>query len=152
VSETDVSDAPRRRTRNAYPDAFDAVWSAYPTDQNMSKAKAFAAWKSLSAEDRNSLAASIPAFNAYCRKDPTYRPVHLVRFITERRFDGFVGAARAKAASREDWTKRLNFGRTRKQWSTGEWGPAPGAADCLVPAELIQPGDGEGWTEWSKAA
>jgi hypothetical protein len=118
----------------------------------MSKAKAFAAWKRLNAEDRDSLAVSIPAFVAFCRKDPTYRPVHMVRFITERRFEGFVGANRATAASPEQWQQRLEYGRQRRTWSSSEWGPMPGAPKCLVPAELIQPGDGEGWSEWSKAA
>jgi hypothetical protein len=39
----------------------------------------------------------VPAFRAHCAKDLTYRPVHAERFLSQRRFDGFVEAAKAAA-------------------------------------------------------
>jgi len=76
------------KARKAYPDDFEAFWRAYPTDPNMSKAEALAAWQRLGEEDRQQAVASIPSFVAFCRKDPTYRPIHACRFLTKRRFEG----------------------------------------------------------------
>lgn len=47
------------------------------------------------------------------------------------------------------WEKRIVYARQRRQWSSTKWGPFPGQPDCRVPAYLLQPGDGDGWTEWS---
>lgn len=87
-SSDEKSDLPKR-SKPSYDPEFEDAWRQYPTDANMSKAKAFEAWKRLNDQDRQSLRASIPHFQAYCRHDATYRPVHMVRFITDRRFDGF---------------------------------------------------------------
>jgi uncharacterized protein YdaU (DUF1376 family) len=76
------------KARKAYPDDFETFWRAYPTDPNMSKAEALAAWQGLGEEDRQQAVASIPSFVAFCRKDPTYRPIHACRFLTKRRFEG----------------------------------------------------------------
>lgn len=76
--------------RISYPPAFEEVWKAYPTDRLMSKKDGYQAWKKLSDEDKALLAQSLPAFNAYCRSDPTYRPVHFARYITGRRFEGMA--------------------------------------------------------------
>lgn len=78
--------------RISYPPAFEDVWKAYPTDKLMSKKDGFNAWKRLSEDDRGLLAKSLPAFNAYCKSDPRYRPVHFVRYVTSRRFDGMADA------------------------------------------------------------
>lgn len=47
----------------------------------------------------------------------------------------------------QDWVKRVNFARRKQLWSRLEWGPRPNEPGCLVPAHLIQPGDGQGWAE-----
>ncbi|OCX17608.1 hypothetical protein QV13_12695 [Mesorhizobium hungaricum] len=52
----------------------------------------------------------------------------------------------------ERWAKRLRLARERLQWSTAEWGPAPGILGSRVPQNLIQPGDGQGWSEWKSEA
>lgn len=81
------------RTKIAYPDDFETFWKAYPTDPNMSKKEALDCWKKLSDEDRQKAIASVPAFQAYCRKTPDYRTLHACRYLSKRRFDGFAEAA-----------------------------------------------------------
>lgn len=91
VSETssDASGAAKKtRKRNVYPEAFERLWKAYPTDQNMSKVEGFGAWKRLSEEDRELCEQSIPSFRAFCEKNTDYRPIHLNRYISKRRFEG----------------------------------------------------------------
>jgi len=45
------------------------------------------------------------------------------------------------------WPDRLATARQRKQWPK-KWGPPPNQPGCEVPAELVRPDDGKGWTEW----
>lgn len=153
LSETssDAPEKPPRKKRVPYPPDFEAVWTAYPTDANMSKSDAFAAWKKLDAADKDALAASIPAFVTYCRAHPDYRPKHMVGYIKSRRFDGHVQAATI-TVDETAWRSRLKFARERHTWSTAEWGPRPGLEGCLAPKQLLEPGDGDGWREWEKAA
>lgn len=150
TSETEISDNMKpSRKRKPYPEAFQAAWSEYPTDPLMSKKKAFEAWQRLDREDQNKVTATIPAFRDYCRKNPSYRPVHMVRFITDRRFDGFAAAAKPSNPA-EMWGKRLNYARANRRWATAEWGPMPGKEGCKVPSSMQQKGDGFGWAEWSR--
>lgn len=83
-----------RSERRTYPEAFEAFWRDYPTDPNMSKKAAAEKWSRLSPEDREAARAAVPAFRAYCSANPTYRPVHAERFLSQRRFDGFLDAGR----------------------------------------------------------
>ncbi len=88
---SDKSD-PRVRSPKKFSEDFEQFWKAYPTDKLMSKAKAGAYWPKLSPEDRALAIAAIPGFREHCRKNPTYRAVHAVRFLSERRFEGFKSA------------------------------------------------------------
>lgn len=54
--------------------------------------------------------------------------------------------------SEKRWRTRLAMARERRQWSGADWGPPPGKAGCRVPAHLIDPGDGDNWTEWQSEA
>lgn len=93
LSEASAPDpTPKLRKKVPYPEAFEALWKAFPVDKLMSKPAALAAWKRLSAEDRDKALASCPAFSAYCRQHPDYRPVHLVKYLKEERFAGFLPA------------------------------------------------------------
>ncbi|KQY20252.1 DUF1376 domain-containing protein [Rhizobium sp. Root483D2] len=51
----------------------------------------------------------------------------------------------------EAWAKRLRFARSRRQWSTVEWGPMPGERGCAVPSRLLDACDGQGWSEPKEA-
>lgn len=88
----------RVRTKIEYHEKFEELWRAFPTDALMSKQKAYAAWLKLEEEDRDLVLASVPAFKIYCQTHADYRAVHLVRYISERRFDGF-GTLERKVSS-----------------------------------------------------
>ena len=45
------------------------------------------------------------------------------------------------------WQKRLAAARNMQQWDL-KWGPMPGELGCLAPEQLLEAGDGDGWTEW----
>jgi len=49
------------------------------------------------------------------------------------------------------WQKRLEVARKLNQWDT-KWGPPPHSIGCVVPDQLLQPDDGQGWTEWRVAS
>ena len=86
--------------RKRYPPPFEEFfWRDYPTDALMSKSKAFEKWQRLGADDRAAAQAALPGFRAHCAKDLTYRPVHAERFLSQRRFDGFVETPAPDAAA-----------------------------------------------------
>ena len=80
---------PVKAGKKNYPADFETFWRDYPTDPLMSKLKAFEKWRRLPAADRAAACAALPGFRAHCGRDPTYRPVHAERFLSQRRFDGF---------------------------------------------------------------
>ncbi len=45
------------------------------------------------------------------------------------------------------WRTRLEAARNMRQWDP-KWGPIPNKPGCLVPEQLLEPGDGNGWTDW----
>lgn len=153
IKEEDICPEPDKpvRTRNAYPDDFEKWWSSYPTDPNMSKSDAAKAWSKLSSEDRVAAAAAVPGFVAYCRKNPDYRPVHAVKFITSRRFDGFAKPQQSTASLFDDPTdptidfrggykSRLSLAvkaRVDGTWDRTNWGPPPGEPGCRVPERFL---------------
>lgn len=83
-----------KRSKNDYPTDFLEFWAGYPADSNMSKREAFKVWKRISAEERSQAIAALPAFRAHCQGDPTYRPVHACRFLSQRRAEGFLDPSR----------------------------------------------------------
>jgi len=100
----------KRAARAAYPESFEQFWKAYPKDPNMSKPKAAGVWAKLNDADKTAALVSVPAFRAYCAKDKTYRPVHAVRYLSERRFDGFApttSADPARSAELQDKADRM---------------------------------------------
>ena len=146
--ETDPSSKPKKIS---YPKDFEEFWKAYPTDQLMSKKDAGAAWSRLSVEDRVSALEAVPSFRSYCTSDATYRPLHAVRFLSQRRFEGFLNGHKTAGPASIDEAKMiklLEIGRTRKVWQVEKFGPMPNQPGCIVPSHLLKPGDGEGWTEW----
>lgn len=49
------------------------------------------------------------------------------------------------------WAQRLETARKMAQWDP-KWGPMPGQLGCFAPDALLQPGDGQDWTEWKAAS
>lgn len=144
VSE-EVEAAKPARKRNSYPDDFEAAWYAFPTTQNMSKAEALPEWKKLTPDERAMVLPSIAGYRAFLKANPTHPPIHFCRYLSKRRFEGF--AATAPAEDEPTWRRRLIYARDQRIWSTAKLGPMPGQPGCRVPANLLQPGDGEGWQE-----
>lgn len=79
-----------QKKRHSYTETFEGYWSAYPTDSLMSKLDASKAFEALSPDEQEQAVTSLPAFKAYCSAHPDYRPVHANRYITQRRFEGFL--------------------------------------------------------------
>ena len=84
-------DDDKKKTKLNYPASFEDFWHNYPTDPLMSKKKAYEQWRRLAVVDRVSALAACGPFREFCHAHPTYRPVHALRFLSERRFDGFMG-------------------------------------------------------------
>ncbi|MER8938711.1 hypothetical protein NKH82_04285 [Mesorhizobium sp. M0915] len=136
------------KKKNNYPEAFEAFWTAYPKNPNMAKKEAFAEWRKLDNDDRQSCIAGIPPYVAFLKTKPDLETIHACRFISKRRFDGFTASATDNLSLAPDqWARRLVYGRRESKWSTKDWGPAPGLPGCLVPEEVLQQGDGDGWRE-----
>lgn len=127
----------------------ETFWPAYPRKVDRRDAlKAFR--KARSAVD---LAAIMTALKAYRTeidgKDKQYVR-HGARWLNAAPWeDASAGTGAApKTATPEDWSKRLAFARKNGKWHAGAWGPMPGAPDCHVPANLLQPSDGTDWAVW----
>ena len=82
-----------RKERRAYSAAFEKFWSEYPTDPNMSKKQAARAWTRISEEDRSKAIAAIKHYRDWMARQSDYRTLHAERFISQRRFDGFLEKA-----------------------------------------------------------
>lgn len=49
------------------------------------------------------------------------------------------------------WRHRLQTARKLAQWDV-KWGPMPRQLGCIAPDELLEDGDGVGWSEWRAAS
>lgn len=151
LSETGSDALPKSKSVGKYTEAFEAFWQAYPRSPNMSKSKAMDGWKRLNAAARAACLEAVPAYKAFLASKPDHPTMHATTFINERRFEGFHASGGVPPDSAQ-WAKRLNYGRSQRKWSASEWGPCPGNEGCLVPAGLLEDGDGEGWSEMKVAA
>jgi hypothetical protein len=68
---------------------FEAFWRSYPTNPNMPKKKAFAAWERLSPAQRVAATSAVPGFRTYCEKNPWYKPIYADRFLSQEKFEGY---------------------------------------------------------------
>ena len=93
-----------------YSKNFEEFWKAYPTDPNMSKKMTHDIWRRMRRDEQAKAVASLPNFRAYVagRRD-NYRPVHAAKYLTERRYDGFLAGDvdQAAAATSMDKADRL---------------------------------------------
>lgn len=132
---------------------FEAFWLAYPRSPNMSKSRALVGWKKLDEVQRKACRLAVPAYKSFLASKPDHPTMHATTFINERRFEGFTATTTDNATLPNDqWLRRLTYGRKEARWSSKDWGPAPGQSGCLVPKDLLQQGDGEGWRELELAA
>jgi hypothetical protein len=156
-SPTDLSGAanqgakPKRRRRAAeYSETFEAFWWAYPDRHNNSKPRAFEEWELLTEAEQNAAMASMPAFVAYCRKNPDYRVVHVERYLKGKRWESFLPApgrpdcrpwwqdpAQVAAIDDDRWRRGIAT-YANGVWNPQALGPPPGHPECKVPAHLIE--------------
>jgi uncharacterized protein YdaU (DUF1376 family) len=124
-------------------------WPLYP--RKVDRKDALAAYRK--ARKKVSFEIIIAALTAFVSdvagKDQQYIR-HAARWINGQSWEN-VSLSSGPLAS-DDWAKRLRHARRIRQWSTIEWGPLPGVEGCRVPTNLLEPGDGDGWTEMERAA
>jgi len=92
---------------NVHSKDFEEFWRTFPTDPLMSKKKTHDVWRKMSRAEQAKAMESLEAFCKYVERRPTYRPVHACKYLTERRYEGFVKthldpAAVAAAKDRAD--------------------------------------------------
>lgn len=81
----------KKDTLSAVPADFARFWADYPTEKNMSKKRALAAWKKLTPEKRAAAQAAISGYRSYCEKNKSwYHTVHAERFLSQERFEGYA--------------------------------------------------------------
>lgn len=154
MSETS-SDTPapakskRKKRGSFYSEAFEVFWSGYPDRTNNTKSRAFTEWEKLAEPDQNAAVASLPAFNAYCRKHPDYPCLHAERYLKYGRWESHLTNG---SAGRPPWWKdpeqiagltadRWHSGIAKYAngvWDVGKLGPPPGHAECIVPADIVE--------------
>jgi hypothetical protein len=80
-----------KKNKTAYSDEFEAWWKLYPTDSGMSKLDAFKQWQRLTPEEQQAASLAMPAFKLWIAKQgKDYRTVHAMRFLSQKRFEGFA--------------------------------------------------------------
>jgi hypothetical protein len=139
----------RKRARLSYSSDFEEFWKEYPTDQNMSKAEAYAVWQKLDSDDRKQALESIPGFKAFCAKDLTYRPIHANRYLSKRRFEGHLAKTKEIVArftaepyspQWEAWLKYRRARGERTSWMEAEAREGrPYRAPSEWPPEVVMP-------------
>lgn len=145
--EKDMSESVTKASRGArrsiaYTDTFKTFWVDYPSDPGMSKADAFMEFQKFSDDDKAAAIRSLPAFKAWIPKQgKDYRVIHACNYLKQRRFDGFVEAAKA-----------IESIQTTKVW-TAYGSPSGEAWEAWYKSQgRIAPRDGRnGWwqeSEW----
>lgn len=122
-----------------------AFWPVYPRKVDKQDAiKAF-----IKARKQTPLETILQALKLYSRevegKEPQYIR-HAARWLNAKPWTDGAGDLTTPAGD-DIWAKRLGFGRRKSMWGSADWGPRPGEPGCLVPAHLLEAGDGTNWTE-----
>lgn len=141
----DLPAKPMASKRRAYPEPFEKLWLAYPVDPNMSKTKAFDVWRRFDEADRAWALAGVPGFVVHCRRNPSYRPVHLERFLRDRRFEGFAPQGQPDGVAAPEVTAERESGQRAlvRRWQAspqswpGAMGPKPNEPGCKIPGQIL---------------
>jgi len=151
--KTSLRDGSKSAAADAIETEFlETFWPIYPRKED--KKDALQAFRK--ARKKVDLETIMESLNRYSRKiegkDRQYIRTPARFLNAEAWLDGSDEIPASMPVDVDRWRKRLQSGRRLHQWSAKEWGPAPGAPGCRVPAELLEPGDGIGWTELETAA
>ena len=81
----------RTRTKKIYSDEFEKqFWNPYPRTPTMSKQEAWRAWVKLDPGEHLRACKAIEPYRRFLKSKPNLETVHAVRFLSQRRFDGFL--------------------------------------------------------------
>jgi uncharacterized protein YdaU (DUF1376 family) len=81
------------RTKQEYSEEFEAkFWDPYPRSPTMSKKEAWREWMKLEPADRGLACQAIEPYRRFLRTKPNLETVHACRFLSQRRFEGFVAS------------------------------------------------------------
>ncbi len=126
-----------------YPEAFEALWKAYPHFRGRSdKAKSCAAYARLGGEDQALLSRAIDAFRATpaATKDGGQFVKAFERWLTSDQWRDFIAPetpSPGKPDDSIDWGLRLSLWREHGSWPAS-WGEKPGRDGCQVPREMLK--------------
>lgn len=85
--------------RELYTEDFEQFWKNYPRTPVMSKKEAWTAWNKVKEDERPKILTAVRLYADWLaeqrRKRHDYPAVHACRFISQRRFDGFVPESKA---------------------------------------------------------
>lgn len=141
----------------AAPDPFEVFWSLYPKrDGSNPKKPAKTKFEKLvrAGTDPERIIAGARRMAIRHPKPTVYVP-QAIKYLSEERFDDEDACGPTTVHTLvvdETWIKRLDYARKHHQWAKIEWGPMPGQQGCMVPARLLKPTDGDGWTAQKEAA
>lgn len=96
-SETEQKEFRPKRVRATYPDDFEGFWKSYPRTPVMSKTEAWKAWQKLGEMDRSAAIEAVPRFVEWLKTQKDHPAVHVCRFLSQRRFDGFSATTQSSA-------------------------------------------------------
>lgn len=120
----------QEKKRAGYTEEFNAFWSAYPRNTNMSKAKAFESWKRSGAAEIPiaDMLKAVAGYKAFVAREQTrktgYTVKHAQGWLTDRRWEPYLESEpvlRAAAVAAPDW------GNAEPRWSKFKSGLAPAA-------------------------
>lgn len=126
-----------------YPEAFEALWKAYPHFRGRSdKAKSYKTYTRLGEEERAGLAGAIDAFRATpaASKDGGQYVKAFERWLTSEQWRDFTAPetpSPGKPDDSIDWALRLSLWREHGSWPAS-WGEKPGREGCQVPREVLE--------------
>ena len=152
VKDISPGKADEARQGDLLPDRFEDFWSAMPKrgrDLHNPKGAAQSKFRSLvrSGINPDDLVRAARGYASTRQGEPGRYTLMAETFLNKDRWREYLPLAPAQGPEEVDWNIRLIIGRERKAWPE-EWGPKPGEENSLVPADLIQPGDGDGWGAW----
>ena len=127
------------KKRRAYPDAFEAVWKAYPhVEGRSSKEKAHDQWKALPDDEQLALPGAIQRFRPKVATVCGDRGAPCMsRWLKDAKHLNYLGTgAGSDVVKPEVWAQAVQMWRNGEGWSEG-LGPAPDQPGTRVPRELL---------------
>lgn len=147
--------------KSAMQEFQDRFWSIYPKREGSNPRKPasdkFAALVR-SGVDAEAIIAAAARYAAELKAQGKAGTVFVAQaqtWLNQQRFSDYSPSSTASTpamASVEQWEARLGYARKTAAWDRPKWGPPPTEPGCVVPPELLKPGDGNGWKPPNEAS